>query len=162
MEHVAVVDLEPEAADDGLHDDRRHLSAALGTTDLALVRYALSPGERFSGALHAHLDQEEVFVVLDGEATFETSEGAVTVGAGEAIRFAPGEFQSGGNASDDDLVALAVGAPPGSTAVRISRILTLDRDVTCPGCGHDSMRLGRGDDEPELVCPDCGAGADVG
>lgn len=158
MQRVAVDEVEPEPDADGLHADRRDLSGVLGTTDVAVVRYALEPGERFSGALHAHVDQEELFVVLAGEATFETEDGTVHVAAGEAVHFAPGEFQSGGNDGDERLVALALGAPPDSEDVRVSRILTMDdRDVSCPECGHDHMRLG----EPELVCPECGAGLEL-
>jgi uncharacterized cupin superfamily protein len=121
---------------------------------MALIRFALAPGERFSGAVHAHPDQEEVFVALEGEATFVTSE--AVVGAGEAVRFAPGEFQSAGNEADDRLVALAVGAPKETETVLVSRILTLGEEVTCPACGRDSLRIAA-DPNRELVCPDCGA-----
>ena len=40
-----------------------------------------------------------------------TEEGPVSVDAGEVIRFAPGEFQTGYNASDERVVAFALGAP---------------------------------------------------
>jgi transcription elongation factor Elf1 len=76
-------------------------------------------------------------------------DGEIAVGAGEAVRFAPGEFQSGRNGGDGDLVALAMGAPRDSEDVRIP--------LPCPECGHDDMRLGAGEDGPELVCPDCDA-----
>lgn len=162
MEHVSVSSIDPEPYDEGLHTDRRDLAAALGSSELAVVRYALAPGERLSGAVHAHPSQEEVFVVLDGEATFETETGTVTVTSGEAVRFASGEFQSGGNESGEDAVVLALGAPRDSETVLISRILTMDdRDVSCPECGHDAMRIGREAAESELVCPECAAGLDL-
>ncbi|WP_132059524.1 cupin domain-containing protein [Halorussus amylolyticus] len=158
MEKHSPDDAEPDALGDESH--RHRLSDALGTTDLALNRYRIAPGEGFPSGLHAHADQEEVFVVVEGEATFETlarrDDGAVanegreiTVGPGEAIRFSPGEFQSGRNDADGDLVAFALGAPRESDDVRIP--------VTCPECGNGEMRLDAGGDGPTFVCPDCSA-----
>jgi len=150
MEKVSIDDVEPNAF--GSEIDRRGLSAPLGTTDLALNRYRLDPGERFSGGMHAHMDQEEVFVIVAGEATFETMDGEVTVGEGEVIRFAPGEFQSGKNDSDGEIVAFAMGAPRDSEDVRVPQ--------DCPECGHDNMRAIPGDDGFDLQCPECGAELD--
>ncbi|WP_435155839.1 cupin domain-containing protein [Haladaptatus sp. DFWS20] len=129
--------------------DRRKLSEPLGTTDVAINHYRLAPGEELPGGLHAHLDQEEVFVVLDGEATFETIDGRVTVESDEAIRFAPGEFQSGKNQSDTVLVVLAMGAPRDTDDVRFP--------LPCPTCGNDEIRFGMTDDELIFVCPECDA-----
>ncbi|QLG64051.1 cupin domain-containing protein [Halorarum salinum] len=148
---------------DGVY--RRGLSGTLGTTDVAINRYRIAPDEGFPGGLHAHPDQEEVFVVLEGEATFETwvprGEGSgadgdvpggadeVAVAAGEAARFAPGEFQSGRNEADSDLVALAVGAPRDGGDVRLP--------LPCPDCGHGDVRLDAGGEEFTFICPDCSA-----
>lgn len=157
MEHVTVEDVGSDAPDSGVV--RRGLSNPLGTTDVAINHYRIGPGEGFPGGLHAHRDQEEVFLVLRGEATFETlaapaadgpaEAGEVTVSAGEAIRFAPGEFQSGRNAADGDLVALAIGAPRDSEDVRLP--------VACPACSHGAVRLETAGGEVAFVCPDCGA-----
>ena len=147
MEKVSIDDIETNAF--GSDVDRRGLSVPLGTTDVALNRYRLDPGERFSGSMHAHMDQEEVFVVVEGEATFETMDGEVTVGEGEAIRFAPGEFQSGANDGDREVVAFAMGAPRDSEDVRLPQ--------DCPECGHDNVRAIPSDDGFDLQCPDCGA-----
>ena len=150
MEKVSIGDVEPNAF--GSDIDRRGLSTPLETTDFALNRYRLDPGERFSGGMHAHMDQEEVFVIVEGEATFETMDGEVTVGEAEVIRFAPGEFQSGKNDSDGEVVAFAMGAPRDSEDVRLPR--------NCPECGHDNVRAIPGDDGFDLQCPDCGAELD--
>lgn len=146
MEKVAIDDTEPSASE--IDIDRRGLSDPLGTTHVAINRYRLAPGEGLPGGLHAHADQEEVFVVVEGEATFETMDGEVTVGAGEAIRFAPGEFQSGKNNSDGELVTFAMGAPRDSQDVRIP--------FACPDCDHDDVRLDFGETDLTFVCPECG------
>jgi len=147
MEKVDVDAVESDAGDSGI--ERWRLAEPLGTSDLAINRYRLAPGEGLPGGLHAHADQEEVFVVLSGEATFETLAGDVGVAAGEAVRFAPGEFQSGANGGDGDLVVLALGAPRDSEDVRIP--------VACPECGHGDVRLRTDDGDVRFVCPDCGA-----
>lgn len=147
MEHVSIDEVEPNAF--GNDVDRRGLSDPLGTTDFAINRYRLDPGERFSGDLHTHMDQEEVFAVIEGEATFETPDDEITVSAGEAIRFGPGEYQSGKNDGEETVVAFAMGAPRGSEDVRVPR--------KCPECEHENMRAIPGDDGFNLVCPECSA-----
>jgi len=159
MRKTSIDAVDPQA-DEGVYTDRRSLTGPLNASNVAVVRYVLDPGERFSGAVHAHADQEELFLVVSGTAVFETEDGDVTVDAGEAVRFAPGEFQSGRNASDDPVVAFAIGAPRESDDVRVSRVPVLDdADVSCPECGRDDMRLADadGDRNADFVCPDCDA-----
>lgn len=148
MERVAI-----EATDSG----RSSLTDALGDSDVAVNHYRLAPDERFSTGLHAHLDQEELFIVVDGEATFETldwSDGAgavesehVVVGVGELIRFAPGEYQSGWNDGDCRLEAYAIGVPRGTTQFRVP--------IPCPDCGHEATRPELRGGREQLVCPEC-------
>ena len=145
MEHISIDDVEPGAFGNDI--DCRSLSTPLGTTDVAINHYRLAPGEGFPGGLHAHMDQEEVFVIIEGEATFEMMDGEVTVSEGEAIRFAPGEFQSGINESEDNLAAVAMGAPRESEDVRIP--------LRCPECDHDHLRLETDTIGATLVCPNC-------
>jgi uncharacterized cupin superfamily protein len=133
---------------------RRPLSDVLGTDHLSLNRYRVPTGGRLSLSRHAHTTQEEVFVVLAGEATFETPDGEVTVEEREAIRFGPGEFQRGRNDAAEDLVVLAVGAPSDAGETLISWTPDLG-DVSCPDCGRDAMRVEATDDGAALVCPDC-------
>lgn len=147
--------------------DRQALSEAVGATNVAINRYRVPPGEGLPGGLHAHADQEELFVVLAGTATFETwsvrrasddtghdspdpptTDTDLSVSAGEVIRFAPGEFQSGRNAGDEDLVVLAIGAPATSRDVRIP--------IECPECQNPDLRLEVAD-RTVFVCPSCGA-----
>lgn len=154
MDRVSIDEVEVERADGS--GECRSLTNPLAAENVAINRYVLEPGERFSGSVHAHMDQDEIFLVLAGEATFETREGEVSVGAGEAIRFGPGEFQSGRNGGDRKVEAIGLGAPRDSEDVRISRIPVLGTDVSCPDCGNEEMKIAR-EDGVELVCPDCGA-----
>ncbi|EMA33231.1 cupin domain-containing protein [Halobiforma nitratireducens] len=183
MERISIGDLPAEPYDENLHTDRRELTEPLSLEGVSMVQYTLEPGERFSGAAHAHPDQEEVFVVLEGEATFEVGRAAdddgpqrVTIEENEALRFAPGEFQTGWNDGDDRLVALALGAPRETGDVLIDRIPVLDAAVACPDCGRDTMRIVSagddadtdaddqdrdGDEDGGLECPDCGSRTSV-
>lgn len=149
MESVSIYDVESSPTETGV--ERHRLADSLGTTDLALNHYVLEPGERFSGSLHVHMDQEEVFVVVAGEATFELLDGAITIEKGEAVRFAPGEFQSGKNEADERVVAFALGAPRDSENIRVP--------LRCPECGHDEMRAVVLEDKRRAVgiCQNCDA-----
>jgi uncharacterized cupin superfamily protein len=145
MERVVIDEVPSTSFETAL--DRRGLSDPLGTTDVALNRYRLSPTQRLSTGLHAHADQEEVFVVVEGELTFETEADEVVVDEGEAVRFAPGEFQSGKNDSEDEVILLAIGAPRETTDVRVPK--------ACPQCDHDDMRVVAGEEGDNLQCPNC-------
>lgn len=153
MEKITVDDVEKQSTGGDL--DRRGLTDPLGMEDFAMNYYALEPGEAFAGGLHTHLDQEEVFYVVDGTATFETKSDTdeesetVEVGSHEAVRFAPGEFQQGRNEGDERVVALALGAPTPSTDVRVPQ--------ACPECGEsDVLAVAFEDGEMGLECPECG------
>lgn len=154
MQHVDIDDVDSQwPMSDAV--DRRGLSDPLDTSDLAMNHYAIPSGEAFSGGMHAHLDQEEVFYVLEGTATFETKteptaeSETVEVSAGESIRFAPGEFQQGRNEGEDDVVALALGAPKGSTEVHVPE--------ACRNCGDSEvLAFGMDEDGTVLECPECG------
>lgn len=146
MKHVPIE--KADSTEVGEASLRRGLTDALNSTDVAINHYRIAPGDRFPGGLHAHLDQEEVFVIIEGTATFETLDGEVIVGQGEAVRFAPGEYHAGKNEGETDLVVLGFGAPSDTQLVRIP--------MACPGCGEPHLQL---DANPDLrfVCPGCGA-----
>lgn len=149
MEQVALDDIDSWMSP---ATEKRSLSAALGAEELAMHHYVLEPGERFGFGYHRHHDQEEVFYVLEGTATFETEAGDVTVGPAEAVRFAPGEWQLGRNASDDRVVALALGAPADSEEIDVVR--------ECPDCDErQPVRIEPTADRDALVaiCEECGA-----
>ncbi len=72
----------------------------------------------------------------------------VTVTAGEAVRFDPGEFQTGHNAADSPASVLAVGAPRETDDVRFPQ--------SCPECDHPTVRLDTAGGL-EFDCPNCRA-----
>lgn len=113
MDKRAIDDVPNQPSPLEVHSVRRPISDALEFSDFAMNYFELEPGESFSGGYHTHHDQEEVFYVQSGTATFDTEDGAVVVDAGEVIRFEPSEFQQGYNAEDADeiVVGFAFGAP---------------------------------------------------
>lgn len=117
MDKVTVNEIDHVGHPADVNTVRRSITDALRATDFTMIYYELEPGDSFSRGLHRHRDQEEVFYVLSGTATFDTRETVdartqtVTLTAGEAIQFAPGEFQYGYNDTDERLVALALAAP---------------------------------------------------
>ncbi|WP_246985578.1 cupin domain-containing protein [Halorientalis marina] len=145
MEHVDIdaLDNHPRVA-----DVQKHLTDPLALADMALNYYELEPGESFSGGLHTHMNQEEVFYVVEGTATFDTKEGSHEVGANEVIRFAPGEYQEGKNESDGRVRALAFGAPQEAGETRTA--------LPCSECGADYHTAEVTADGVTLTCPDCG------
>jgi uncharacterized cupin superfamily protein len=153
MERVDIDDVEPRFfAEQDV--DRRALTGPLGATDLAINYYRIEPEQSLSGGMHAHMDQEEVFYVVDGTVTFETPEETHEVGPDEAIRFAPGEYQTSTNEHDADAVVLALGAPKGSTDVRVP--------MECRECGEsDELQFRMNEDGQFLECPECGHIVDV-
>ncbi|WP_435551463.1 cupin domain-containing protein [Natrinema sp. CGMCC1.2065] len=156
MQKINLDDMTPESGG----QKRRSVSDPLDATDFSMNYYALEPGEEFAGRLHTHLDQEETFFVLEGEATFETkpelgaASETVTVSEGEMIRFDAGEYQQGRNEADEPLRALALGTPQESTDIRVA--------VPCRDCGESEyMEFTMVDGEPAMECPDCGTELEV-
>ncbi|WP_254807952.1 cupin domain-containing protein [Natronosalvus amylolyticus] len=138
---------DPESLEFGDGSQRHTLTGILGATDVAINRYRIAPGDGLPGGLHTHMDQEEVFYVLAGTVTFETMGGTVTLEEGEAIRFGRGEYQSGKNEGDRDLLVLAIGAPRETDDIRIP--------VDCPACGHGNLQLRIGGQEVDFRCAEC-------
>jgi quercetin dioxygenase-like cupin family protein len=173
MERVTVDEIEAEPHPMGVNRERRVVTDALGAEEMTAVHYELEPGEQFSGGLHTHHDQEEVFYVLEGTATFEhreprsgsdrsngehsdprdgTDGETVDVAAGEVIRFEPGEFQCGRNESDDRVVGLALAAPGSQHDWE-----ALESFAPCVECGEVTSH---GVEEPDgsfvIYCNECG------
>ncbi|QSG04305.1 cupin domain-containing protein [Natranaeroarchaeum sulfidigenes] len=155
MEKVRIDDVENELSPLGVHSVRKPVSDTLGTTDFAMNYFELESGESFSGGLHAHHDQEEVFYIEAGVATFDVGldREPVEVGAGELIRFPPGEFQEGYNDGDERVIGWALGAP-GATHDWDA----LQSRLYCPACEAETTQETRlVDDEFQFTCTECGA-----
>lgn len=146
MEHVRIDDLDDWM---GPADVKRPLGKALGTEHMAMNYYELAPGESFAFGYHRHADQEEVFYVTSGTATFETDDGDVEVTAGEAIHFAPGEFQQGFNRGDERVRALAIGAPADAGELTLLR--------ACPECNDRTEHTIRPTEDKTALVTVCGA-----
>ncbi|MFB6205401.1 MAG: cupin domain-containing protein [Haloglomus sp.] len=154
MEKRTIDDLETDSNPGGGEGSARRVGEALGTEDVGLSHYELDAGQNLSGGVHTHMDQEEIFYVLDGTLTFQTPDGEIEVEGGEVVRFAPGDFQQGKNESDGPVRLLGIGAPKPSTDVRVPQ--------SCRACGEsETLRFVPGDDGMQLQCPDCGEKFDI-
>ncbi len=148
MEKVAVDELDRWM---GPASIKRPLGKALGAEHMAVNYYELEPGDSFAFGYHAHENQEELFYILDGEATFETETGDIEVDAGDAIYFKPGEFQQGHNRGETPVRALAIGAPQDAGELTLLR--------SCETCGEQTNHeITATDDRSALVtiCQTCG------
>ncbi len=155
MEKVRIDEVDDQLSPLGVHSVRKPVSDALGTTDFAMNYFELEPGDSFSGGLHTHHDQEEVFYIEEGVATFDIGieRDAVDVAAGELIRISPGEFQEGYNDGDERVVGWALGAPGASHDWD-----ALQSRLYCPECDEETTqdtRLVEG--QFQFTCTDCGA-----
>lgn len=154
MERVSIDDVDSYM---GPADVKRPLTDALGATDIAVNYYELDPGDSFAFGRHRHEAQEEVFYVQQGTVTFRTGApedepSKTAVEAGEAVRFAPGEWQRGVNEGEERVVALALGAPQETGETTITR--------ECPDCEERTeATVEMTDDRDALVtvCVECGA-----
>lgn len=92
----------------------KQLTAALGLEECHVNVWHYEPGDET--AFHAHLDQEEVFYVIEGE--FEVTLGdpadptTETVGPGTAYAAGPEVGHGHRYVGEDRGVVLAIGAPP--------------------------------------------------
>ena len=157
MQKTAIDDVDVVTNPMEVHDVRKPVSRAIGTEHVAMNYFELAPGDAFSGGLHAHGDQEEVFYVLSGTATFEVGRDRkrVDVAAGELIRFAPGEFQSGFVREDaeEEVVAWAIGAP--GARHDWGQIESL---IECRACGEERAHATELTDDGlfRFTCTECG------
>ncbi|MGZ0747581.1 cupin domain-containing protein [Haloparvum sp. AD34] len=162
MEHVDADELEKRIMPAAV---MKSLTEPLGTTDLAINYYELEPGDSFAFAYHDHEVQEEVFFVFEGTVTFETADGAVTVGPREALRVDRDELQRGWNRGDERVFAVALGAPldyGDMTKLRYCPTCRAETDNELerlgPGADVEDMDVGEheGEEAAIAVCTECG------
>jgi uncharacterized cupin superfamily protein len=148
MERVRIDDVDEEIDSATV---KRPLTDHLGAENLVLNYYELAPGDSFAFGYHEHADQEELFVIQSGTATFETEAGPVRVESGEVIRFAPGEFQRGWNRGEDRVEAIVLGAPAETGESVVLR--------ECPACGEWTSQTFEWSPDrttKRTLCKDCG------
>lgn len=147
MEKVSIDDVDSWYGPNAV---RRPVSRELGAEQLAMNYFELEPGEQFGFGYHRHPAQEELFYILEGTATFETDSGETDASAGEAARFAPGEWQLGRNDGDERVRALALGAPASESEAEVRR--------HCEHCGgREPTRIEGVDTGLVTICETCGA-----
>jgi quercetin dioxygenase-like cupin family protein len=83
------------------------LRRQLGVTSFGMNQIVLEPRQR--GRIHRHLQQEEVYVVLDGTLTLVVEGEDQVVEAGEIVRVAPDVRRQLVNRGTTRLVLLALG-----------------------------------------------------
>ena len=158
MEKVEIDEVRNEVNPMEVHEVRRPVSDALGTDHFAMNYFELEPGDSFSGGLHTHHDQEEVFYVETGTALFDVGREreTVTVEAGEVIRFELGEFQMGyaKEEAGNRVVGWALGAP-GST----HNWEELESLIHCRECDEELPHATTLTDESrfQFTCTECGS-----
>ena len=159
---MSIEDIEPQSPpDENIPDGAmatsvggaRQLSEPLDATRLAINHYELALGESFSLSSHRHSNQEEVFYIQSGTATFTLESGDVTVGAGEVLRVPPGTFQFGTNDGDERVTAIALGAPREYEGKN-------EYLIDCSECDERTVQIFEQMDETSEIlcrCTDCGA-----
>jgi quercetin dioxygenase-like cupin family protein len=83
------------------------LRRQLGVTAFGINQIVLRPGQR--GRIHRHVEQEEVYLVLDGTLTLMVEGEPQTLERGELIRVAPSVRRQLVNRGPGSLVLLALG-----------------------------------------------------
>lgn len=149
--HLAVADA-PDAP--SATDHKFEVDEGVGTTTFGYNLYVADAGQRLPWGRHEHPDHEELFHVLEGAITVETSGGDYRVDAGEALFVPPGHPQRAVAASDGTRV-VAVGAPKETDGAVIRE--------PCPACGEATDRdheVRDGGDTYVLYCAGCGAETD--
>ena len=164
MERVSIDDVEAVPHWMGANSHRKPLSRQIEGMGFATTYLELDPGEAFSGGLHVHTDQEELFIVLEGTATWETKEGPgaqptfTEVGPMEAIHFDEGDvYQTGRNETDEVVRGFAIGVPGSRHSWEGTRAL-----IDCATCGEETVFTieaeGRMPDIEDAIitCTECG------
>jgi uncharacterized cupin superfamily protein len=115
---VNLKDVEDRADGDGPTLETRMARSAIGSDHLGVSYIRWAPGRR-SNRGHAHREQEEVYVVLDGSGSVKLDDEARELRRWDVVRVAPATFR-GFSAGPDGLEVLAIGSdrPEGGDGVQ--------------------------------------------
>jgi quercetin dioxygenase-like cupin family protein len=90
--------------------DNTDLAKQLEAEHLGARLWRLRPGQ--ASTLHRHFDQEEMYVVLEGEGRIRVDDEVLTLGAYDFLLVRPDSTRQVFNDTDGDALWLVVGAPP--------------------------------------------------
>jgi mannose-6-phosphate isomerase-like protein (cupin superfamily) len=112
MSDYAIVDpddVEDHYAGTEVPGEFRSLTRALGAEQLAATLIRVPPHSDFEqGTGHYHEELEEIYVVTSGTLTMRFGDDIQTVGAGTAVRVAPGTPRSHRNEGDEPVDMWAI------------------------------------------------------
>jgi uncharacterized cupin superfamily protein len=100
--------LENKAGEGGPTLEARFARSEIGSEHLGVSHFRYAPGRR-SNRGHAHREQEEVYVVLDGSGRVKLDDELVEISPWDIVRVAPGTFR-GFEAGSGGLELLAIGS----------------------------------------------------
>jgi quercetin dioxygenase-like cupin family protein len=86
------------------------LAKQLEAGSLGARLWRLAPGQ--ASTWHRHRQEEELYLVLEGEGRVRVDEERLTLAAGDALLVEPGSMRQVFNDTDADALWLVVGAPP--------------------------------------------------
>ena len=109
--------LENKASEGGPTLEARFARGEIASEHIGVSQFRYAPGGR-SNKGHAHREQEEVYVVLDGSGRVKLDDDLVDIGQWDVVRVAPGTFR-GFAAGPEGLELLAIGSdrPEGGDGV---------------------------------------------
>jgi mannose-6-phosphate isomerase-like protein (cupin superfamily) len=108
-EIVAADRVEDAYAGSEVPGEFRRLTEALGCSQLALTLIRVPPHSDFEqGTGHRHEETEEVYLVTRGTLTMRFGDDVHEVGAGSAVRVAPGTVRSHRNRGDEPVEVWAI------------------------------------------------------
>lgn len=130
---------------------KREVDEALDIETFGFNVYTVERGEQVPWGMHRHPRHEELFYVLEGTLTVETSEESLTVEAGEAIAIHAGQANRAHNAGTETVRLVAAGAPKETDEAVI--------EEWCPTCEERTTRRSERVDDGDTValfCVGCG------
>ncbi len=104
----------------------RSVRRGLGVTAFGVNAIVMPPG--FDGFMHYHDEQDELYFVHAGTATFEIDGEVRELGPGSFVHVESTTHRKFSNAGDDDLVVLAIGGK-GGYVERDGHLVDPERDL---------------------------------
>jgi mannose-6-phosphate isomerase-like protein (cupin superfamily) len=109
----------------------RRLTEALGSEELALTMIRIPPHSDFEqGTGHRHEETEEIYLITRGRLTMRFDDEIEEVGAGSAVRVAPGTTRSHRNLGEETVEMWAISRKrEGDDGVKVERFWEASPDA---------------------------------